>query len=209
MAATKKILLDELSDNSSVLEIGCGTGMLSIEIGKRNAHLTAVDISEDLLEIAKNNNSQSGIHFMVEDACNMTFESGKFDLVIGSSAFHHLDVDSAIREFYRVLKPGGKLVFTEPNMMNPQIALQKNWPYLKRKMGDTPDEAAFIRWRLKKQLINVGFEQVHIEPFDFLHPVIPGRVAGYAASFFIFLEKIPILREIASSLFIKAVKIKW
>ncbi len=204
----KNFLLSEISAGSKVLEIGCGTGLLSAEISKMDVHLTAIDVSESLIEIARKNNDENGIDFRLENACSMTFPDHSFDILIGSSVFHHLDVDLAIREFNRVLNPGGKLVFTEPNMVNPQIALQKNWPYLKRKMGDSPDETAFIRWKLKKQLMKGGFEQVQIEPFDFMHPFIPGLVARYSASFLINLEKIPVLREIAGSLFIKAIKIK-
>jgi ubiquinone/menaquinone biosynthesis C-methylase UbiE len=204
----KNLLLDEISSGSKVLEIGCGTGLLSAAIGKMDVRFTAIDVSESLIEIARKNNVDNGIDFRLENACDMSFSDHSFDIVIGSSIFHHLDVDLAIGEFFRVLKPGGKIVFTEPNMMNPQIALQKNWPYLKRKLGDSPDETAFFRWKLKKQLLKGGFEQVQIDPFDFMHPAIPGLVARNSASFFIFLEKIPVLREIAGSLFIKAIKIK-
>ena len=52
---------------------------------------------------------------------------------------HHLNVKKALVEFYRVLKPGGTIYFTEPNMLNPIIAVQKNIPFIKKLMGDTPD----------------------------------------------------------------------
>ena len=40
-------------------------------------------------------------------------------------------MDKSVSEIYRVLKPGGAIFFTEPNMMNPQIAIQKNISYIK------------------------------------------------------------------------------
>jgi ubiquinone/menaquinone biosynthesis C-methylase UbiE len=82
----------------------------------------------------------------------MTFENRRFDYILGSSVLHHLDIEKAISEIYRVLKDGGIIAFTEPNMMNPQIALQKNIPYLKRKLGDSPDETVFFRWKISKLL---------------------------------------------------------
>jgi hypothetical protein len=42
------------------------------------------------------------------------------------------------------LKSGGTIYFTEPNMLNPQIAIQKNVSWVKRKLGDSPDETAFL-----------------------------------------------------------------
>ena len=78
-----------------------------------------------------------------------------------------------LREIYRVLKPGGTIYFTEPNMLNPQIAIQKNIPWIKRKLGDSPDETAFFRWPLRRLLERTGYRDVRIDPFDFLHPKTP------------------------------------
>ena len=60
------------------------------------------------------------------------------------------EIEEALRDIYRVLKPGGTIYFTEPNMLNPQIAMQKNIPWIKRKLGDSPDETAFFRWPLRR-----------------------------------------------------------
>jgi hypothetical protein len=75
-------------------------------------------------------------------------------------------VDQALKEFARILKPGGGIMFTEPNMMNPQIALVKNTPALKRRAGDSPDETAFFRWVIAGKLRHHGFTDISIVPFD-------------------------------------------
>ena len=92
---------------------------------------------------------------------------------MGSSVLHHLEIKEALRDIYRVLKPGGTIYFTEPNMLNPQIAIQKNIPWIKRKLGDSPDETAFFRWPLRRLLERTGYRDVRIDPFDFLHPKTP------------------------------------
>ena len=58
-------------------------------------------------------------------------------------------------------------------MLNPQIAIQKNIPWIKRKLGDTPDETAFFRGR--SPVTQNGMDIVIFEssPFDFLHPKTP------------------------------------
>ena len=76
-------------------------------------------------------------------------DNERFDAVVGSSVLHHLDVAQALRECFRVLKPEGVICFTEPNMLNPQIALQKNISFLKKRLGDSPDETTFFRWQIQ------------------------------------------------------------
>jgi hypothetical protein len=52
-------------------------------------------------------------------------------------------------------------------MLNPQIAIQKNVSWVKRKLGDSPDETALFRWPLRRLLERTGFRDVRIDPFDF------------------------------------------
>jgi ubiquinone/menaquinone biosynthesis C-methylase UbiE len=201
-----KMLTEFIRPGSALLELGCGTGYFTKEIAKTGANITAIDISPELLAIAKNNVSHANVAFIEENAYNMTFDDNRFDYVIGSSVLHHLNIEKAISEIYRILKDGGIIAFTEPNMMNPQIALQKNIPYIKRKLGDSPDETAFFRWKISKLLKKQGFKKVEIGTFDFLHPAIPPAYIKVITSIGDFCEKCPILKEIAGSIFIKAYK---
>lgn len=201
-----EMLTSHITPNMQVLELGCGTGYFSREITGTGAQITAIDISPDLLNIARSEVQSEHIIFKEENAYNLTFSSASFHTVVGSSVLHHLDIEKAIAEIFRVLKPGGSMVFTEPNMMNPQIALQKNIPWLKRKLGDSPDETAFFRWPLLKQMSRAGFSNIQIIPFDFLHPAIPPRMIQSVSAFGNAIEKIPVLREIAGSLYIKATR---
>ena len=200
------MLTNSLKSGMKVLEIGCGTGFFTKEIIKKPVYVTAIDISPDLIDIARNNISDSNVNFVIENAYRMSFPDSTFDAVIGSSVLHHLEVDAALIEIYRVLKPGGYLAFTEPNMMNPQIALQKNIPALKNKLGDSPDETAFFIWSVRKKLIRSGFTNINIKPFDFLHPHIPRGFIKFIKPFADIAEKIPLLKQISGSLFINATK---
>jgi len=105
-----------------------------------------------------------------------------------------------------VLKTGGTICFTEPNMMNPQIAVQKNVPWIKRKLGDSPDETAFFRWPLRRLLEQTGYRDVRIDPFDFLHPKTPVRLLDRMNVLGRFLERVPLILEFAGSLYIRAIK---
>ena len=82
----------------------------------------------------------------------------------------------------------------------------KKLPFFGRWMGESPDETAFIRWKLARVLRSRGFSRVRIVPFDFLHPLLPAGVLDFSAAFCLMLERIPLLREAAGSLFISAEK---
>lgn len=201
-----KMLSSVLHINDRVLELGCGTGYFTRELVKLEVHVTAIDISPELIEVAKNEIKAENVSFEVQNAYEMTYGLDQFDAIIGSSVLHHLEIEKAIAEMIRVLKPGGMIAFTEPNMLNPQIALQKNIPWLKRKLGDSPDETAFFSWKIKKLLHRAGFKNVHVMPFDFLHPAIPAKLIKPVMGISKIAEKTPILKAIAGSLFIRAVK---
>jgi ubiquinone/menaquinone biosynthesis C-methylase UbiE len=201
-----KMLSSVLQENNKVLELGCGTGYFTRELVKLKVHVTAIDISPELIEVAKSEIKSENVSFEVQNAYEMTYDPNLFDAVIGSSVLHHLEIEKAVTEIYRVLKPGGMIAFTEPNMLNPQIALQKNIPWLKRKLGDSPDETAFFSWKIKKLLTRAGFIKVQATPFDFLHPAIPPKLINPVLGISKMAEKTPLLKAIAGSLFIQAVK---
>lgn len=200
------MLTRHLTAGTKVLEIGCGTGYFSKELVRTGADITAIDISPDLLLVAAQKVIANNIVFQVENAYAMNLADDSFDFIVGSSVLHHLDVEQALQECWRALKPGGILRFTEPNMLNPQIALQRNIPFIRRRMGDSLDETAFFRWSLRKQLAKAGFVDISIRPFDFLHPQIPECLISFFRPLCSLLERTPILSEFAGSLCIEARK---
>jgi ubiquinone/menaquinone biosynthesis C-methylase UbiE len=188
-----------------VLEYGCGTGMFSRLIAETGAVLTAVDLSPDLITEAKKD-PRVNISFHVGDIESLVFPDASFDAIVGSSVLHHVNVDKALNEAFRVLKGGKYIAFAEPNMLNPQIAIQKNIPYIKRKMGDSPDETAFFRWSMARLLKKLGFSEIIVNPYDFLHPAIPPRFIPFAQKLARVLEITPLIREIAGSIILSARK---
>jgi len=188
-----------------VLEFGCGTGMFSRRIAAAGAMLTAIDLSPDLIAEAKKE-SNPNITYQIGDIEMLPFTDTTFDAVIGSSVLHHVQVEKALKNAFRVLKPGRMIAFAEPNMLNLQIAIQKNVPYIKRRMGDSPDETAFFRWPMARLLKQLGFIDIVVDPYDFLHPAIPRKFVPAAKKLTYILEAIPLIREIAGSIIISARK---
>lgn len=201
-----KMLSNHLRVGMRVLELGCGTGYFTRELARSEAHIVAVDVSPELLEMARADCSTTNVSYEIQNACAMSYRDAVFDSVVGSSVLHHLETKEALREIYRVLKVGGTIYFTEPNMLNPQIAIQKNVPWIKRKLCDSPDETAFFRWPLRRLLEGTGFRDVQIDPFDFLHPKTPFPLVNGLNSIGRFLENVPVVSEFAGSLYIRAVR---
>ncbi|MBO0696676.1 MAG: class I SAM-dependent methyltransferase [Verrucomicrobia bacterium] len=201
-----KMLSSHLRPGMTVLELGCGTGSFTRELSRSGADIIAIDVSPELLEIARVDNSAPNVRYQTENAYALSYPDAAFDSVVGSSVLHHLEVEEALRNVYRVLKPAGTIFFTEPNMLNPQIAMQKNVPWIKRKLGDSPDETAFFRWQLRSLLEQTGYRNVRIDPFDFLHPKTPVRLVKRIDSFGQFLESVPVISEFAGSLYIRGIK---
>lgn len=194
--------------NTRIVELGCGTGIFSRELAKTGAQILSIDLSPELLSMARSSVQASNVQFLEGDCMELEKipQVSNVDAVAANSVLHHLNVPKALHSMFQVLRPGGMIVFSEPNMVNPQIFLQKNIPWIKRLAGDSPDEIAFVRWSLKKLLEQTGFVDVSVEPFDFLHPATPDFAVDVMEKIGIVLETVPVIKEITGSLFISARK---
>jgi 2-polyprenyl-3-methyl-5-hydroxy-6-metoxy-1,4-benzoquinol methylase len=187
-----------------VLEIGCGTGLFTELFAETGIQILAVDISDELLKKARRRPLPEG---RVQFVCRR-FEDcdaeGPFDAVIGSSILHHLNFIDSIKKIFELLRPGGVMSFAEPNMLNPQVFIERRF----RKWFPlvSPDETAFVRWNLVKAMQQVGFVQVETLPFDWLHPVIPKKMIGFVQGAGLTLERFPGLREFSGSIHIRAMR---
>lgn len=200
----------KMQSRSVVLEVGCGTGEFAYRIAPHVGELWATDLSPDLLSTCaakiRQNSPASNVIFQIQDITELQLPAGKFDAVYGCSVLHHVNARLALREIHRVLKMEGWSVFSEPNMLNPQIALQKNVPYIKRRAGDTPDETAFFSWELRRLLRGAGFVEFSVLNFDFLHPLVPPRWIPFVEKVGLLLERLPVVRAFSGSLIFAAKK---
>jgi tRNA (uracil-5-)-methyltransferase TRM9 len=103
---TKKFL-DVLPSGSKILDIGCGNGRNMFY--RNDLDIIGLEQSEELCKIVEERGGKVKCGNMVD----LPFESEIFDYVMGIASYHHLDNDKdrerALKEFYRVLKPGGRL----------------------------------------------------------------------------------------------------
>ena len=187
---------------SRILEVGCGSGLFTELFAESGAQIVALDVSPELLALARKRGLPPQRVRFVEQRLEEFDQEADFDAVIGSSVLHHLDLVPALERAIALLAPGGRLSFAEPNMLNPQIFAERKF---RRWFPDvSPDETAFVRPRLRRQLQEAGFESIEIEPFDWLHPSVPASWIGLVSRIGGLLERTWGLREFAGSLRIAA-----
>ncbi len=104
--------------NKKVLDVGAGTGRLSLVLSKSGALVTALDVSGKMLQILQNKDKK--IETVVGDAESLPFPDNTFDIVTAAFLVVHLkDPNTFFDEAYRVLKDGGILAFSNINQKEP------------------------------------------------------------------------------------------
>jgi len=112
-------LLGDIKD-TKILDIGAGTGRLSLGFAKRGAKVTALDISPKMLEVVRRKNKE--IQTIVGDAEVLPFENSTFDIVVAAFLIVHLkNPTKFFDEVYRVLKDDGIFVVTNINQKDPPL----------------------------------------------------------------------------------------
>ena len=194
-----------LEAGKKVLEIGCGTGMFTEMFAEAGAMITAVDISEELIDKAKQRGlSPEQVKFICQPFEESCLHSD-YDCVVGSSVLHHLELGPAIAAIHRALKRGGRMAFAEPNMLNPQVFAERT--FLRGRLSYvSPEETAFVRWSLSRRVREAGFDEVRVDPFDWLHPAVPRRLIGLVMAVGGLLERMPLAKEFSGSLLVSAIR---
>jgi SAM-dependent methyltransferase len=106
----KKVLEQlTLTENTLLLDAGCGSGLFSYMAIQTGAQMIGIDAAPGLLEVARQRNPKN--NFLEEDIEALPFASGSFDVVTGFNSFQYAgNFENALLEAKRVLKSGGKLV---------------------------------------------------------------------------------------------------
>ena len=164
---------------SHVLEVAAGSGVLTRELRSRlpiSARLTATDLSEDMLAIARAKFEEGEpVSFAIVDACSLPYPDGAFDAVVCQFGYMFFaDKPKAVREAARALRPGGRYYLSvwDSEENNPYVSealavLRSFFPHDPPEWIREPSSCAAID-PIQKRLAASGFESVRVSVVRFL-----------------------------------------
>ncbi|WP_375579335.1 methyltransferase domain-containing protein [Marivirga tractuosa] len=192
-------------EDVNVLDVGCGNGIISLNLGELGYNVHGIELSEDALDIAKSQNKFSNVIFEKANAETLKLKGKKYDVVICSEVLEHLHhPENLLQELSHLIKNDGVLIVTVPNGIGPRemfvtrpfIKIRNNnglsWKLLstvKSKLGysgTTIQSAAsdldhiqfFTKKQLKKLAENSGFEIIKLSAANFIDDVFPFSIVA-------------------------------
>lgn len=116
------VKLSKVENDQKVLDIGCGTGLLSLKfLEKADCYITGVDNSPKMLSIFQKKINEIGLYnriiLKLKNAQTLDFNSDSFDIIASTVTLHHLkDKYPSIKQIYHILKPEGKFILGDIDM---------------------------------------------------------------------------------------------
>ncbi|MBI5512887.1 MAG: class I SAM-dependent methyltransferase [Deltaproteobacteria bacterium] len=156
-----------------VLEVGAGSGLVTVLLAPRlqSPRYVALDLSPEMLAFARKRVPDPRVECVVGDATRLDAPDGAFEAVFCVDVVHHLDRPvEALREWARVVRPGGRLVLLEANAYNPMNRAYLGVEFELRVFLNT--DANLARW-----VTEAGWVDVRVEPAPAYTPSGP-RVLG-------------------------------
>jgi 2-polyprenyl-3-methyl-5-hydroxy-6-metoxy-1,4-benzoquinol methylase len=178
--------LGDLTDKR-VVEYGCGLGKITVLLARSGAHVSAFDLSEQSVDVARRRAEMTGVEdritFQVAAGEELPYDDASFDVAFGKAVLHHLDPEAGARELARILRPGGRAAFSEPLGTNPVVQFVRDhvpYPHKHERGADIPLRRSDIEaWM-------APFSEAHLRGVQLFSMLERG---------FGFGKKLPILRE--------------
>ncbi|RPI91590.1 MAG: class I SAM-dependent methyltransferase, partial [Chloroflexi bacterium] len=152
--APEKVLAS-VSQKQTLLDIGCGTGLITLRIAPHVEHITAIDLSPQMLAVARRKVEQQGItnvDFQVADGYSLPLDGRSFDAVLLFNILHIVqNPGSLLQEAHRLLKPNGCVFSATDCYAEPvpwAIRMVLNAQKLMKLTGSVP----FMRYYKKEDL---------------------------------------------------------
>ena len=167
---------------AKVLDAGCGTGRLALEFARMGCMVTGVDVSPAMLEKARRRTGTlPGVALVQADVEKLPFPGAAFDLVLAFTVLEFTpNPGAAVRELWRVVKPGGSLVVGALNAWSPWARRRRRQA---RRRGGIFAQAAFFSYRDLKTLLTAytGETNFSWDACVFIPPWAGPLLIGFAA----------------------------
>ena len=181
------------------LELGSGTGEFTVRLIESGCDLVAVELSEATAALCRDRVGERAEVVIGNIETAEGLEGREFDAIVGVSVLHHVDLGLCLDSTFGLLRPGGRFAFSEPNMANPQVWMERHVALVARRRHVTPHETAFRPNSLRSEFERAGLVVDQCEPFDFVHPATPASLLGMVELLGGALESTPLV-QIAGSI---------
>ena len=149
---------------------------LLLDLAKRNRKVCGIDISPRLAKMTRQKALQRGVHLdlCISDVRKLAFKDNKFNLIISTSTLDHFpEIDVALRELYRVLKPKGLIILTLHNATNLLVYLMYKLMKLFRKYPFGYAEGTCSLGKAKQLMRSAGFSIEDSTAIIHVSPLLP------------------------------------
>jgi SAM-dependent methyltransferase len=192
----------------SILEIGAGSGLWTEKLAgvfKGENPISAAVFNPEFLTAARAKNLPGTQFFEVTDL-NTDLPGESFDYVIGTAILCHTLYSENLGAIYRLLKPGGQLLFFEANYWNPQVFVKTIVPPIGHLAGNARCQVGMRKYDLMREASHQGFTHVQVIPYDIIHGLTPRFLINWLRAIAFVLEHTPFVREFCGTLYIWAKK---
>ncbi len=181
-----------LSPQDRILDVGCGIGRYTLPLADRNYNIEGLDIAGGLLQQLLQR-KQIPVH-CADIAYPPAELLGRFDVVVGFFALHHMfDLERAFVGIAKLLKPGGRVLFLEPNPYNPLYYIQILVTPRMTWHGDK-GIVQMRRNRIFSAIAKAGFSKQKLSRFGFFPPFIADQRGAQRVESI--LERIPLWKPL-------------
>jgi len=206
MRSVDKMALLESLKSGMILDIGCGTGEQSLFLAKRGYQVLGVDISREMLAKANENAKEimlkDNLSLVMASAEALPFRDKSFDSLISIfGVFNHIPkADHAFQETHRVLKSGGRAVFTVVNRwnltwwINALLKFKISWLIASMRSKEYTVNGLWTYYfsgnDLKNILKNIGYRVKIGSMLLFIYPFTAGKLLFYERLFIVFEDAV-------------------
>ena len=196
-------------NGKTVLDLGCGTGSNLIPLIKRGADTIGIDISPDLIRLARKrlDDAQLQAELQVRSAYDTGLPDASVDVIYCMSLIHHLEIARVREEMRRVLVPGGRIILKEPIRLSPTYTRLRKLLPAKEEISDYEHpltEQELVTMTVPFQVEGKRFFRLPIVPL--VSMVLPSMAQSLGKTDYRLLKRYPALQRYATVVVMRLIK---